>query len=204
MFTHIVKPITACVILSIPSWLCWPLRQLDVSNSFFIFTFMNMCLWLNLLLYWWKQLITQLQTSKVSLLGLEMGSLCMVSTSKFFSSSIGFFGSKLDFSLFYSQPDPTPQYLFIYMDNIIVTGHNQKASPTHFDLLLLNSPSKISSRLIIFSVLKWFHTSGMILSTKEHSWSFKEDKDGGCQSSANLTFLIFLSVKTPRKTILIL
>lgn len=131
--------------------------------------------------FWWKPSIVCLQTSEVSQ-GLKQAPRAWFQQLSFFFFQLSFFGSKT-YSLFFFSIGYVILYFLTYVDNIIHTC-NKMSCPTEFLVKDLGS-------LIYFVGVEVILQKTSILSNKIHSWYFKEEKDGGCQTSIKPIIAIF-------------
>jgi hypothetical protein len=126
-FSPVVKPPMVRIILSLAAQNHWPLRQLDVSN-----TFLHGLLKENVFMAQPFGFVDLAQPSHVcklhkSLYGLKQAPRAWFERFTSHLLTLGFTASLADASLFVLHTGSTTVYLLLYVDDIIITGNNSTA-----------------------------------------------------------------------------
>ncbi|KAK0588502.1 hypothetical protein LWI29_001710 [Acer saccharum] len=121
-FSPVVKPVTILLILTIAITNGWPLRQLDVNNAFLQGTLTDDVFMVQSLDFTHSTKPHHVCKLRKAIYGLRQAPRAWYTELRTFLLATGFINSKCDASLFIWHRFGHTLYLFIYVDDIIITG----------------------------------------------------------------------------------
>lgn len=124
-FSPVVKPTTVRIVLTLAATLNWEVRQLDVNNAF-----LNGILHENVYMRQPEGFSDSRYPDHIckltkALYGLKQAPRAWFDRLSTTLQSSGFCNSKSDTSLFYLKTEQLSIFIFIYVDDILITGNNQ-------------------------------------------------------------------------------
>ncbi|CAH9106796.1 unnamed protein product [Cuscuta europaea] len=126
-FSPVTKPDTIRIIMSIALARDWSLRQLDVNNAFLHGTLAEEVYMIQPPGYIDHQHSTHVCRLRKAIYGLKQAPRAWYLELSWFLLSAGFRRSKADASLFIYSHDNTHIYFLVYVDDIVLTGNDNRA-----------------------------------------------------------------------------
>lgn len=152
-----VKPTTIRLVISLVVSNNWPLHQLDIQNAFLHRFLQEDVLYTTTVRIYSSKLSSsylQIKKKKKSLYGLQQGPRAWFSRLTDQLQTLDFKSSKADASLYTFQQGKVQLIIFIYVDDIIVTGSDTKAIDQLIGILSTIFPVKDLGQLSFSLVLK--------------------------------------------------